>query len=345
MNNVYIVCPANFQTGGTELCHQFADYLNTRNYNCYLVYTDGQNFIEAEVPKGFRKYNIKTKASIEDSLNNFLILPEASLVLAKKFTKLKLIFWWMSFDNYFNNSSRLDNIKFFIKGLFPLKLFLIRMYIIKSNLTLGFKSIKKIEINRIIHVYQSKYASLELHKQDINNQLPLSDYINLEFVEYYKENINKENKKNDIVLYNPVKGINITNKLIKALPTIQFIPLQGLSRDELNSLFRTSKVYIDFGNHPGKDRLPREACINGCSIIVGRNGSAKYFEDVPILEKYKFYNDQINEIKECILSIFDNFEESSNDFKFFRNNILKEKELFYKEIDHLIDYMNLKNLK
>lgn len=345
MNKVYIVCPANFQTGGTELCHQFADYLNSKEINCYLVYTDGQNFVDAEVPQGFKKYKINKAVNIIDSPNNFLILPEANLALANEYKKINFIFWWMSFDNYFNSASRLDNLKYFFKGLFSLKLFLIRMYIIRSKLTLGFSNMKRIENDRIIHAYQSKYASIELYKQNIYNQVPLSDYINLEFVDYYKENINIESTKKDIVLYNPIKGIDITKKLIKALPTVQFIPLQGLSRDELNILFRTSKVYIDFGNHPGKDRLPREACINGCSIIVGKNGSAKYFEDVPILEKYKFNNYQIKEIKECILSIFDNFEDSSKDFQFFRDNILQEKDHFYREIDYLIDYVNSKSNK
>lgn len=49
-----------------------------------------------------------------------------------------------------------------------------------------------------------------------------------------------------------------------------------------------SKVYIDFGNHPGKDRIPREAAISGCIVITGKRGAAAFAEDVCIPETYKF---------------------------------------------------------
>ena len=48
-----------------------------------------------------------------------------------------------------------------------------------------------------------------------------------------------------------------------------------------------SKVYIDFGNHLGKDRIPREVA-SGCCIITGKTGADKYKEDVYIGEKFKF---------------------------------------------------------
>ena len=33
------------------------------------------------------------------------------------------------------------------------------------------------------------------------------------------------------------------------------------------------QVYIDFGHHPGQDRLPREAVQCGCVVITGTRGS------------------------------------------------------------------------
>jgi len=33
------------------------------------------------------------------------------------------------------------------------------------------------------------------------------------------------------------------------------------------------QVYIDFGHHPGQDRLPREAVQCGCVVITGKRGS------------------------------------------------------------------------
>ena len=46
--------------------------------------------------------------------------------------------------------------------------------------------------------------------------------------------------------------------------------------------------YIDFGPHPGMDRLPREAALAGCIVITNREGAAAHDEDVPLPPEYKF---------------------------------------------------------
>ena len=42
---------------------------------------------------------------------------------------------------------------------------------------------------------------------------------------------------------------------------LRWVPLIGMTTEEMRSCMSKSKVYIDFGNHPGKDRIPREAAI------------------------------------------------------------------------------------
>jgi glycosyltransferase involved in cell wall biosynthesis len=100
---------------------------------------------------------------------------------------------------------------------------------------------------------------------------------------------------------------------------------------------RMAKVYIDFGNHPGKDRIPREAALSGCCVITGRNGSAAYQKDVPIPENYKFYDGikQADEIIEMIRSIFNNYEKVNIDFDSYRTIIRKEKETFTKDVKNI----------
>ncbi|WP_216074700.1 hypothetical protein, partial [Acinetobacter baumannii] len=48
-----------------------------------------------------------------------------------------------------------------------------------------------------------------------------------------------------------------------------------------------AKVYIDFGEHPGKDRLPREAAMMGTVVVVGMRGAAAFDEDVTLPPAYK----------------------------------------------------------
>lgn len=96
-------------------------------------------------------------------------------------------------------------------------------------------------------------------------------------------------------------------------------------------------TYIDFGNHPGMDRLPREAAINGCCIMTGVQGAADNEIDIPIPRSYKFdetkhsLEDIIKRIREILL----NYDEHVNSFALYRERIIKEESEFYKQINQL----------
>ena len=153
--------------------------------------------------------------------------------------------------------------------------------------------------------------------------MPLYDYINI------IDNYDVKSKKN-IVCYNPTKGIDITNEIINNNKDIEFIPLIDMSEVQIINVLKSSKVYIDFGNHPGKDRIPREAALSGNCVISSISGSAKYFNDMPILNKYKMVN--IDNIGEIINDCFLKFDENNSNFDLYRSNIKNEKEEFFNQV-------------
>jgi len=63
--------------------------------------------------------------------------------------------------------------------------------------------------------------------------------------------------------------------------------IRKMKRIEIIGNLKKAKLYIDFGFHTGKDRIPREAVMSGTSIITGYKGSAAFFEDVSIYRQYK----------------------------------------------------------
>lgn len=333
----YMICPKGVQTGGTELAHQLVDYLNNNNKICYMVYCENGKFVNADIPDGFKNYNILLKDTITDDNQSYIVIPETFLYFSKLFQKSKMVFWWMSFDNYFSNADLNTYYKFYNKGLLSLRQLASKIKNYDSNAIISFSEIKKIDESRILHAYQSKYVSDMLHSLGIHKQLPLSDFINLDFLKNKSAGL-PSNRKN-IILYNPAKGYKITQKLIDLMPNIDFIPLKGLKRFEMMELFQRAKVYIDFGNHPGKDRIPREACINDCCVITGKNGSAKYFEDVPIPEIYKFDDDELENVRKLILDIFENYEKHIKNFVYYKSKILDEQKIFYAEIDDLVSFL------
>ncbi len=165
--------------------------------------------------------------------------------------------------------------------------------------------------------------------------MPLSDYINNELTKRDRS-IQKEN----IILYNPKKGYNFTKRIINSLSNYQFIALSGLDRNQLNIIFDKAKLYIDFGRFPGKDRLPREAAMHDCCIITGKNGAAYFYEDLPLLESYKFKDDasSIEKIKNKIIYIMNNYNECINDFTYYKKVISKEKNIFFSEVNDIFLY-------
>ena len=60
-----------------------------------------------------------------------------------------------------------------------------------------------------------------------------------------------------------------------------------MTEREVEDCLSQAKVYIDFGGHPGKDRIPREAALCGCCVVTGRRGAAGNDVEVPINQSYK----------------------------------------------------------
>jgi len=182
------------------------------------------------------------------------------------------------------------------------------------------------------HLAQSYYATKHLKKKGIPEDriFYLSDYLNENFLKIKTD----LSKKEDLVAYNPKKGFSFTKKIINHAPEIKFIPIINMTRQQVIKTLQKVKIYVDFGNHPGKDRLPREAAILGCCVITGKRGAAKYFEDVPISEEYKFEDKEENipliveKIKDC----FENYEIHYKNFENYRKIIKSEPEKFIKDL-------------
>ena len=107
-----------------------------------------------------------------------------------------------------------------------------------------------------------------------------------------------------------------------------------MTNEEVLNLLLKSKVYIDFGTHPGKDRIPREAAMCGCCVITGKRGSAKYYEDVPLRDDFKFDDkeENIDKIIDKINLCLENYEEQNKNFDEYRKGIIGEEEKFEEDI-------------
>ena len=321
-NKIFVACPANVKTGGTELLHQLVHELNILDIEAYIVYYNYSR--EVPMPKDFEIYGTKYVTNIDkkdNNNNNILIVPEVNTSYMYKYKKMKHVIWWLSVDNY-------------IKSI----------QIKKGELTFKIKSLIKNMLNRgdfkfqnneedIVHLCQSKYAIDFVRENRCRNIEYLSDYINETYISK-KINCTKEN----IVLYNPKKGIEFTNKLIEySKKDIKWMPIANMTNDEVKEILSKSKVYVDFGNHPGKDRFPREAAVSGCCILTGKRGSANYRDDVCIPDEYKFTDsdEEIYKIANMIKECLQNYERNIKNFAEYVNIIKNEKLQFKNDVKRI----------
>ena len=327
-NKIYILAPYNHHTGGVELAHQLIHKLREFGQDAYVVYIkDLKISHDQSITAEYKKYNIQSTSLIEDTKDNLIVLPEIYFDFIRNFKNISIGCWWMSVDNRYKNCNLWDII---LKSKnFRHKLSAIKHWK-KYKANVSDSEIRQYQ-DRITHFYQSVYAMVHLYNTGFYKVAPLGDYINKSFIlDGVSPSISKEN----IVLYNPAKGYSFTKKIIDRNPDIQFIPLKGFSRSELTEIMKKSKIYIDFGNFPGKDRLSREAASQNNIIITGTLGASGFYEDVPIPSKYKFEvkDNNISTISDMIHFALDNYEHILPDFETYRSTILNEEKDFENQI-------------
>ena len=336
-NKVFVYLPSRIPCGGSELAHQLVDYLREHNKVAYIVYgCDLNSGIKNPIMDCYAKYNVCTEILIDDNPHNVLVLPETAFDMAKRYRNIQIACWWMSVDNFVQhelhyhkyrwntNKTVYQNIRKWIHVMLyhlPIPSFDILYFLRKEQ-------------ERVIHLYQSFYACDYIKKSNLKRSYPLSDYINMELIPTCDIDANK---KENIILYNPRKGLDFTLRIIASMPNYTFVALSGFDRKKLNNYFDKAKLYIDFGHFPGKDRLPREAVMHNCCIITSKNGAAAYYNDVPIDDKYKFdtSNSTIPSIVEMIDTVMNNYSDHIKNFFGYKNIVQHERDIFYKEIEYL----------
>ncbi|WP_010603419.1 hypothetical protein [Pedobacter agri] len=111
-------------------------------------------------------------------------------------------------------------------------------------------------------------------------------------------------------------------------------PLVNMSPDEVAIWMNKSKLYVDFGYHPGQERMPREAILMKCCVVTGSKGSAAYQDDVPVPTGFKFDDskDSAEKVIRRLEQTLANFDEDTKLFKDYRIRIIAEKANFNKAV-------------
>lgn len=315
---IYIMTPAHIFTGGPNSCHQLCYKLRMFNFKAFIYYYDVFSDKGSLTHPNYLRYRNPVAEQITDETENIVIMPETRSTTGEmyQFVKARKAIWWLSVDFYYDNIYSL------------LKLY--------GNIVEYYDILSPVEC---WHFTDSEYARrhLELFSIRKDRIMPLHSYLHPIYVNnaLFKPKIEKQ----DYVTFNPKKGIKFTEQIIlyckmNGYEHIKFIPLENLSQEKLCSVYKMCKVHIDFGGFPGREYIPREAAINDCCIITGLRGAAKYYEDVPIPDEYKFecIPENLPKIVEYILACLNDYESRINDFKTYKQFALNLEKTFEQQI-------------
>lgn len=310
---IIIVCP-DIVTGGPESLHFLCNKLNYFGIESRIHYVNYCGLCA----KAYENYNCPKIDYVEDTSNNIIIVPETLIDLSFNYKKSRIIVFWLSLE-YFIHSMPYKHklfryLDFFVK---PKNYF--NNSNLKFNISVRFKNtsiIHNIKFQRYSHICNS-YFAYNFCKSNFENVELLRIPINIPD--------RKKIIKDNVVLYNPKKKPFFTFLLKFLSRNIKFKAVIKLDKEKVFDLMASSKIYIDFGNHPGRERMPREAAMLDCLIITNRCGSA-FGLDLPILEKYKI-NEHVFNVFKIINTIKDglkNYDVEILNFREYKESLLVE---------------------
>lgn len=302
------LCPANLATGGTEGIHNLVHHLNLCGAEAKILYIGDK---ENPQPEAYKRYECEYVTEFPEDFDGCVIFPEvwANQVLDTKYEKCRVAVNWQGVDVYYwNNPKRLH-------GLF---------------------------LNRsdVLHIANSEYAMDHLKELGLK-PIKISDCLNDAYFNTYLEE-----PRINTILYNPtpIKLTQFQKIIMTRLQTeygIKFTPISGYTQDEVIDLFRHSKLYIDFGVFSGRERLPREAVMCGCCIVTSKLGTAAYFADNSIPDKYKCV-DETDAIK-TILTTLKEYDSCKQDFDEYRKLLKQDKDNYLTEVKELYNAIQHNN--
>lgn len=282
---ILVICPANVVTGGPDALHALVGYLNDiSGVDARIWYWRAGE--QDPCPAEYKHYDCEYVLDIPDDFNGCLIFPEIWANEALNYPEYVRAVWWLGVDSYARFAGEACGA--FLKD------------------------------NSIIHLAPSEYATQFLRQLGIE-PIRLDETPNAEFYADYTEET-----RSDVILYNPAKMTPFMNSLMACCPEFNFVPIRGMTRQQIIDLMHHSKLYIDFGPFPGRERLPREAVLCGCCIITGKIGAAAYVKDLPHDYKYDCKEAHIWAIKHKMKHVLNHYDECRRDFNIFRQSLYND---------------------
>lgn len=354
---VAIFVPKGLRTGGPEAMHQLHRSLLEEGKDSVLVPWPGMK--NRELVDEYSMYEPKWITISRLRRSDIVIVPSDLgylpfwyfLMISKKHIWIWMLAVDFSFEEKFKKYEARNYYLHPEWGVNKKRKKWIELVSILKNLDYSKyrKRILKIKIKANIsnYLFQSVYAKeiFKLTNQD-NLGFMLTDYTSLKEIDNFKDLSFCSCPKNHIA-YFPGKSKDLIKLVLevnsKRNNIYHFIPIVNLSGNQVVFLLSKADLYLDLGYFPGKDRLPRESIVLNCPVLLAKRGSARYFKDFQLADRYLLDLSLLNptstfEAVAKTISFGKEFNLAAQ--KDFLNAVLHERKIFQSEVNKFISVIN-----
>ncbi len=316
---IYVLCPGNNRSSTADICHELCAVLINSGIKTFMVYLPANDNFNPKNPVDeiYKSYKIPFDNGVEDSEKNILIAPEIAANFLYFTKKTRRIIFWLNVHAFLRDIAvkTAEHFEEILNRPMP-KFFSFNYY--DSN---------------IEHWAQSEYARQFLKINGVADEkiFMVTDYINQIFFDAPK--ISTSAKKN-LIAYRKIQGSDFAD-IVQALTSqFEWQAVEDVTPAVVQKLFADSKIYVDFGDHPAKGKLVREAAISNCVVITSKHGAAANDFDINIPAEFKFEETIEDAVKagEKIKSVVKNFDSELSKQNNFREKILNERKLFSEQV-------------
>jgi len=301
--DIMVICPANCATGGPEALHEFASNLNRiDSVNARLWYWNIQS--SDPMPEEYKRYGCDYVTDLPQNYSGVLVAPEIWANRVMDYPNCTKAIWWLGVDAY-ANWTPIEERGAFLKD------------------------------DSIIHIAQSEYAFDFLKRLKVKRLYKCTDLVNADFYEPYPEM-----ERGNEVLFNPAKATPFMQHVINECSDVTFWPIKGMTRAEVIEAMRGSKLYVDFGEFPGRERMPREAALCGCCLITSKIGAAAYREDFAHDYKFDSKTSHLWAIADRIHYVLDHYDECREDFAALRKQLCDDVTRLNEQYQQIMEVFN-----
>ncbi len=315
-----ILCPPDTRTGGPEALYQLSDMMieNGIDTEFWLLSPTEIAILRDAQKSGKRfhqsEYRIDVRSNSVEEYQHYRVKPfrgwsagePVRFVLAEVYAHMipffegtEVLLWWLSVDN--------------------------------ALAALSCLNLNRVRSPRIRHGAQSQYAVNFLNGLGIPSQM-LTDYTVVA-----PSQAAPVQQRQRMVAINAggkvVTDLGALETCILALaPDLDIRYIRNMSRQEVYATFEHSRLFVDMGCFPGKDRMCREALMLGTNILISNTGAGAQYQDYALADDYKLSPYDVQGIAARIVDMVEQPGLHAPHMDAAREQVRNERETFKREV-------------